>query len=89
MARTYQTARKSTSGLSLVDSWLLVISKRMLLRRNLKRCSLRLKLRRIRKKCSRNLRLKKTLEKCNRRIQMSSHSCMMVFSWKLMLMVTS
>jgi hypothetical protein len=54
--------------ISLVDSWLLVISQRMLLRRNSKRCSLRLKLRRIQKKCSQNLRLKKILKKYNRRI---------------------
>jgi hypothetical protein len=72
-----------------MDNWLLVISQRLLLRRNPKRCSLRLKLRRIRKKCNRNLRLRKTLKKCSRRkIQLSSHSCMMALSWKLMQMVT-
>jgi hypothetical protein len=43
----------------LVDSWLLVIGLRMLLRRNLRRFSQRLKSRRIRKKYSRNLRKKK------------------------------
>jgi hypothetical protein len=74
---------------SLVDSLLLVISQRLLLRRKPKRCSLRLKLRRIRMKCSRNLRLKKILKKCCRRgIQLSSHSCMMALYWKLMQMVT-
>jgi hypothetical protein len=74
---------------SLVDSWLLVISQRLLLRRNPRRCSLRLKLRRIWKKYSRNLRSKKTLKKCSRRrIQLSSHSCMMALFWRLMLMVT-
>jgi hypothetical protein len=62
---------------SLVDSWLLVISHMLLLRRNPRRCILRLKLRRIQKKCSRNLRLKKTLKKCSRRrIQLSSHNYM-------------
>jgi hypothetical protein len=66
---------------SLVDSWLHVISQRLLLRRNPKRCRLRLKLRRIRKKCNRNHRLRKTLKKCNgRRIQLSSHNCMMALS---------
>jgi hypothetical protein len=43
----------------LVDSWLLVIGLRMLLRRNPRRFSQRLKLRRIRKKCSQNLRWNK------------------------------
>jgi hypothetical protein len=43
----------------LVDSWLLVISLRMLSRRNPRRFSQRMKSRRIRRKCSRNLRLKK------------------------------
>jgi hypothetical protein len=42
----------------LVDSWFLVVGLRMLLRRNLRRCSQRLKSRRIRRKCSWNLRLK-------------------------------
>jgi hypothetical protein len=71
--------------ISLVDSWLLVISQRMLLRRNPRRCSLRLNLRRIRKKCSHNLRLKKTLKKCSRRrILLSSHNCMMARFWRLM-----
>jgi hypothetical protein len=62
---------------SLVDSWLLVISHMLLLRSHPRRCILRLKLWRIQKKCSRNLRLKKTLKKCSRRrIQLSSHSYM-------------
>jgi hypothetical protein len=43
----------------LMDSWLLVIGLRMLLRRNPRRFSQRLKSRRIRKKYSQNLRLKK------------------------------
>jgi hypothetical protein len=43
----------------LVDSWLLVISLRMSLRRNPRRFSQRLKSRRIQKKRNRNLRLKK------------------------------
>jgi hypothetical protein len=43
----------------LVDSWLLVIGLRMLLRRNLRRFSQRLKSRRIWRKYNRNLRKKK------------------------------
>jgi hypothetical protein len=73
----------------LVDSWLLVIGLRMLLRSNPRRFSQRLKSRRIRRKCSRNLR-KKTIQKKWRwkMNQWSRHSCMMALFLKLMLMVT-
>jgi hypothetical protein len=73
----------------LVDSWLLVIGLRMLLRRNLRRSSQRLKSRRIQRKCSRNLRLKKIQKKWRwKKNQWSRHSCMMTLFWKLMLTVT-
>jgi hypothetical protein len=73
----------------LVDSWLLVIGFRMLLRRNPRRSSQRLKSRRIRRKCCRNLRLKKIQKKWRwKRNQWSRHNCMMALFWKLMLMVT-
>jgi hypothetical protein len=72
-----------------MDSWLLVVSQRLLWKRNPRRCSLRLELRRIRKKCSRNLRLKKIQKKWRwKRNQWSRHSCMMALFWKLMLIVT-
>jgi hypothetical protein len=73
----------------LVDSWLLVIGLKMLLRRNPRRFSQRLKSRRIGRKCSRNLRKKKIQKKWRwKRNQWSRHNCMMALFWKLMLMVT-
>jgi hypothetical protein len=73
----------------LVDSWLLVIDLRMLLRRNPRRSSQRLKSRRIRRKYSQNLSKKKIQKKWRwKRNQWSHHICMMALFWKLMLMVT-
>jgi hypothetical protein len=73
----------------LVDSWLLVIGLRMLLRRNLRRSSQRLKSRRIRRKYSWNLSKKKIQKKWRwKRNQWNHYNCMMALFWKLMLMVT-